>query len=170
MATIQIIKFDFLDRFLKWNKSKSSLLISDYKPYSMQKFVKVEGAASVLLDSNFTFFIYTLPQNIIFCATCYFLFHLLRKYGIRASKYFKKFYFLKTTLAVVLLEGNLAYFMFVCFLHLQVAFSFNLADKLSLSFTILLLFALVSFCFCFYLMLFRYLGKRASKFTENIYR
>lgn len=129
----------------------------------MKRFVEVEGTSSVLLDSNFTFFIYTVPQNIIFCVILFFLFRILRKHRF---KFLKKFYFLKSNLTVALLEENLVYFVFVCFSQLQEAFDFSLADKISLIFTILFFFALTLFTFCFYLMLFRYLDERDRFFSE----
>ena len=168
IATIQIMKFDIFERFLGWNKYKSELPISDYRQYSARRFVQVEGNSSVLIDSNFAFFLYTVPQNVLFCLCVCLLFHLLRNH--RVSLYFRKFCFVKTTLAVALLESSLGYFIFVCLSHLQHSFSFNLADKLSLSLTVVFLFGLFLFSFSFYILVFKYLGKQASCFNEYTYR
>lgn len=66
----------------------------------MARFVEVENNSSVFLDSTFSFFVYTAPQNILFSLVVFFVFYLLREY--RVSKFVRKFYFLKSTLAVVL--------------------------------------------------------------------
>lgn len=166
ITTVQLLKFEFLERYLGWNSYKNWLGLSNYKKYSAPRFVEVEGTSSVFLDSNFAFFIYTVPQNILFCLTVYLFFHLLHKY--RMSKYIRKFYFIKTVLAIAFLQENLAYFIFVCFSNLGHPFSFRLADKLSLSFTVISLFALLFFAFCFYLLIYKYLGKRASYFSLPI--
>lgn len=168
IATIQIMKFDFFEKFLGWNKYKNELKISDYRQYSMQRFVQVEGYSSVLIDSNFTFFIYVVPQNALFCLILCLIFQLFRNYEI--SKYIRKFCFINSVLAVALLESSLSYFIFVCLSHLQHSFSFNLVDKLSLSFTVIFLFSLFLFSFSFYILIFKYLGKQASLFNEYTYR
>lgn len=128
----------------------------------------MEGTSSVLVDSNFSFFVYTVPQNILLSFGFYILFYFSRQSKI--SKYIRKFYFLKTTLVIVLLEGNLNYLVFVCFSHLRQAFSFNVADRLSLIFTSLFLFALVHFSLVFYILVFKYLGKNAGLFSDFAYR
>lgn len=144
------------------------LQLSDYKDYSMEKFVEVEGTSSILADSNFPFFIYNASQSILFCLVLYLLFYLIRNYSV--SKYIRKFYFIKTILVISILEENLSYFVFVCFENLSQAFSFHIADKFSLIFTVLFLFSLVIFCLCFYLGVFRYLDKQAGYFAEFTYR
>lgn len=128
ITKLQIIKFDFFEKFLGWNHYKSYLSLSSYFPYTNGKFVEVEGASSALLDSNFTYFVYTVPQNILFCLSLMLMFYLLKNY--RISKVVRKFYFIKTALGVALLEMNLAYFTFVCFTHLNQSFSFCLWNKL----------------------------------------
>lgn len=163
-----MMKFDCLDKFLGWNKYKNLMLKSDYKPFSKKNFVKIEGTSSVLLDSNFAFFIYTVPQNILLCSGLYFLFILLQKWKV--SKYIRKYCFFKTTLIVISLESNLAYFVYICFLNLQNAFSFNLVDKISLSFTVIFLFVLFILGLTFSMLIFKYLGKQASYFNDSAYR
>ena len=122
----------------------------------------------MFIDANFTFFVYTLPQNVLFCVCLYLLFRVVRKYKIR--KYIRKFYFLKTVLAMVLLEENLDYFVFVCFSHLQNSFSFKISDKLASIFTILFLCGLILFTCCFYMLTSKYLGRRAGCFADFTYR
>ena len=105
----------------------------------------------------------------LFCFGIYLLFQLLRKY--RISKFLRRFYFIKTVLAVTVLEENLGYFVFICFSNIsQLAFTFNMADKLSLGVTLLFLFCLCFFSFCFYFLTGKYLGKKASYFAESTYR
>ena len=128
----------------------------------------MEGTSSVLIDSSFAFFIYVVPQSILFCVSLCLIFHLLRNY--RISKYIRKFCFLSSTLAVAILESSLGYFIFVCLSHVLQSFSFKLVDKLSLSFTVIFLFSLFLFSFSFYILVFKYLGKQASYFNEFIYR
>lgn len=65
---------------------------------------------------------------------------------------------------------NLTYFTFVCFTHLKQTFSFDLYNRLELSFTVIFLFSLVLYSLCFYMLVFRYLGKQASYFNELAYR
>ena len=128
ISTIQIIKFDLLEKVFGWNKYKSFLLVENYASYSVKKFVQIEGTSSRLLDSNFTFFIYTAPQNILFCVVLYILYYLLQAYTV--SKHIRKFCFIKITLGIALLESNLAYFVFVCFMNFNSSFSFNWVNKL----------------------------------------
>lgn len=122
----------------------------------------------MLLDSNFSFFVYTVPQNILFCFSLYLLFHLTKQY--RISKCVRRFYFIKTVFAIAMLEENLGYFVFVCFSHLGHSFSFKFADKVSILLSVFLLFCLVVFALCFYLLVAKYLRKKAVYFTEVTYR
>ena len=168
IAKIQLLKFEYLEKLLGWNKVKSFIRISDYRPFSAPRFVNVEGTSSVLLDSNFAFLIYTAPQNILFSLALFFLFHLLKEH--RVSKFIRKFYFLKTTLVLVLWESNFTYFLYVCFSHLRHPFCFNFADKVSAAFTVVFLCTLLLFSFCFYLLISEYLGKKAGHFSEVTYR
>lgn len=121
----------------------------------------------MLIDSNFAFFIYTVPYHVLVCMVLLLLFLSIHKYEI--SKHVRKFYFIKAVVTIVLLEENLGYFVFVCFSHLRLSFTFNLADKLSLSLTLVFLFSLFFFTFCFYFLLSRYLRKRVSYFAELTY-
>ena len=156
------------EKIFGWNKYKSFLSLSNYTSYSVKKFVEVENASSTLLDSNFTFFIYTVPQSILLSVIFYLIFYLLRKR--RISKYLRKFYFIKCSLGVALLESNLEYFVFVCFMNINSSFSFNWANKFELSFAVLFLLSLLSYSFCFYMLMFKYLGKQASYFNDLTYR
>lgn len=146
-----------------WNQYKDRLGLSDYVEYTVTRFVEVEGTSSVLIDSNFSFFVYTVPQNVLFCLFMFLIFHLVKRSRIR--KFVKKFYFIKTVFAIAMLEENLGYFVFVCFSHLGHSFSFKLADKFSLGFTVILLFSLLIFVLCFYLLISEYLRKRATYFS-----
>lgn len=69
-----------------------------------------------------------------------------------------------------MLEENLGYFVFVCFSHLGHSFSFKFADKLAILLSVLLLFCLVVFALCFYLLVAKYLSKKAVYFAEVTYR
>ena len=165
---MQIIKFDLLEKTFGWNKYKNFLSLANYKFYSVEKFVQVEGASSTLLDSNFTFFIYTVPINILFCGLLYLIFYIL--HDGKFSKHLRKFYFIKSALGVALLESNLAYFIFVCLMNLNQSFSFNWGNKIEFVFTILFLLSLLLFTFCSYLLIFKYLGKQAIYFHDMTYR
>lgn len=59
---------------------------------------------------------------------------------------------------------------FICFSHLVQSFTFKFADKISLLFTIVFLFSLFLFSFCFYLLIFKYLRKNSSHFAEHTYK
>lgn len=153
---------------LGWDKYKGRLNISEYSNYTTLIFLTNEGSSSVLLISTFSFFVYTIPQNILFCLILYGIFHILKNY--RISQRIRKFHFLKTVIIIVIFQENLCFLVFICFSHIQHPFSFNFADKLSLTFTVLFLFGCFFFTFAFYFLVFRYLGKKSSYFTEFTYR
>ena len=121
----------------------------------------------MLLDSNLAFFIYTVPQNILFSLTLLLIFYCLQEY--RVSKYIRKFYFIKSVLATALLEENLTYFIFVCFSHLNISFIFRLVDKISLVFTVLYLFGLILFSLCFYPLICQFLKKKSVYFSQHTF-
>ena len=102
ITDIQLLKFEYLEKYLGLNRFKAWLRISDYREYSVPRFVEVEGASSVFLDSNFAFFVYAIPQNTLFCLGILFVFHCVQKYSV--SRYIRKFYFIKSALAIALLE------------------------------------------------------------------
>ena len=98
----------------------------------------------------------------------YVLFRTIREYKI--SVFFRRFFFFWIALLQILFEGNLSYFVYVCFGNLSLAFSFSFADKLSLIFNILFLFVLLLFSVTFYLLLGKFLRKKAGYFIYCFYR
>ena len=107
------MKFEYLEKYVGWTQHKKELGISDYKSYSVPRFVEVEATSSVFIDSNFAYFIYTAPQNVLFCLLLWYVFYLTQSF--RISRHVRKFYFIKTVLVLALLEENLSYFAFACF-------------------------------------------------------
>lgn len=63
VTNLQIIKFDFFEKFFGWNHYRSYLPLSNYMMYTDAKFQQAEESSSALLDSNFTFFVYTVPEH-----------------------------------------------------------------------------------------------------------
>ena len=96
------------------------------------------------------------------------LFRLTREYKI--SVLFRRFFFFNIALLQMLFEGNVAYFIYVCFGNMNMSFSFSFADKLALVFTVLFLFVLLVFSVIFYLLLGKYLMKQAGYFIYCFYR
>lgn len=76
------MKFRFLDNLLGFAKYSNSLPLSNYTEYTQDKFAKIEGSESVLVTSNFAFFLYSIPQNIVVCFLLYALFVMLSRYKI----------------------------------------------------------------------------------------
>lgn len=163
-ATISSIKMNFLDQYLHWNNWSNYLPLSDYMPYSKEKFIQIEGTSSVLVKGAFPYFLYTIPENVLICLFLYFLYIILQKW--RISRYIKSFYFIKTVLLQTLLEGNIAYFTYVCFGHLTTSFHFKYGDKLSLIFTIVFLFIVLIFSISFYPLMGHYFRKKSKLFIS----
>ena len=130
--------------------------------------MEVQSSSHVTLQALYSFFIYTVPQNIVICLIFYLLFRLTSKYKI--SVYFRKFYFIKSALIQTLIEGNVCYFCYVCLSHLSTPFSFQFGDKLSLGFTVVFFWVILMFCFLFYFLITRYLKKKAGYFLSYVYR
>lgn len=57
----------------------------------------------------------------------------------------------------------------MCFNHLNHPFSFHLADKLSLAFTVLFLLSVIYFSLCFYSLICKYLSKKSTYFSERTF-
>lgn len=165
-TSLQLLKLEALDGVFNLQKYGEYLPISEYKPWNRQRFVEIEKSSSVLIKAVFPFFIYVVPLNIVACLAMYFLFQFLRKYKV--SIYLLKFYFIKTVLLQSLLEGNVAYFSFVCFGHIETSFSFKFGDKISLLFMMVFLWIIIIFSFTFYPLIGRYLEKRSSSFIQSI--
>ena len=82
----------------------------------------------------------------------------------------RRYYFFKSVLLQSLLEGNLPYFVYLSFSHLNHAFSFTFFDKLSLIFTLLFLIVVLLFSIAFYLMIGKSLKKTSCYFIYCLYR
>lgn len=163
-ATVSSMKMNCLDQYLHWNDYNNYLPISDYMPYSREKFVQIEGTSSVLIKAAFPYYLYSVPENVLICLLFYFLYIILQKW--RISRYIKSFYFIKTVLLQTLLEGNIAYFTYVCFGHLTTSFHFKYGDKLSLIFTVVFLFMILLFSISFYPLMGHYLKKKSKIFIS----
>lgn len=59
----------------------------------------------------------------------------------------------------------MTYFVYLCFSHLRHCFVFKFVDRMAVGVSVGLLFGLVVFGLGFYLLVFRYLGKKASYFS-----
>ena len=120
--SIEKVKFNILETKLSLNRYSDRLCISDYRPFTREKFVQIEGSSYVVIKAVFSYFVYIVPLNILLCLLLYLFYLALRKNPI--SRYFRRFNFCKTTLMQTLIEGNVVYFTYVCFGHLQTAFNF----------------------------------------------
>ena len=67
----------------------------------MREFVTIEGSSSVVIDSNYPFFVYAIPQNILTCLLFLGIFRFFRKYA--SSKHLRKFLYFKSVLAQLLI-------------------------------------------------------------------
>lgn len=65
---------------------------------------------------------------------------------------------------ISLLEANMLYFFYVCFLNMRQMFVFVFLDKIWGVFMVLVMFCLVVFCCCFYVLVADGLGKNAHHF------
>ena len=166
--TIESIKFNLLESKLHWNQYVGYLRISDYRNFTRPKFLKIQGTSSVLVQAVFPYFVYTIPENILICLGLYLLFKILSQHNI--SRYLRKFYFIKTALLQALIEGNVAYFAYVSFGHLQTSFNFSFKDKFSLVFTVVFLWFIVLFSFAYYPLVNFFLKKKAGYFLSYVYR
>lgn len=73
-------------------------------------------------------------------------------------------------LIFTLFDQNLLYFVYVCFSHLEMSFTFKIADKISLIFTVFLLFGLLTFALNFYFLIGKYLRKSTRHFHNRLHR
>ena len=167
-ASIESFKFNLFETRLHWREYCGTMGFSDYRKFTRQKFVSIESSSSVLLNAASSFFLYTIPETLLFCLFLYCLFCIIRNYKI--SQHFRKYYFIKTVLLRTLLEGNIAYFIYVCFGHLAMPFTFDFYDRLSLSFTVVFLWVLLVFSLIFYSLIGRYLQNKAGHFLYCYYR
>lgn len=162
------MKFRFLDNFIGLAHYAKDLHVSNYSQYTLSKFEEIEGSDSVFVKSNFSFFIYNIPENIVVCFFLYALFAMLSVNKI--SRFLRVYYFIRVVLAQNLIEENLSYFVYLSFSHLSHPFNYTLPDKISLVVTIFILFCLTVFSFTFYFLICRYLKKRSGLFVQNFYR
>ena len=153
---------------MHWEKFSNILPISDYTPYTAKEFVEIESSSSVVIKALFTYFIYTIPENILVCCLLYFIFKLLKKYEI--SKHIRRYYFIKSVLLQTLIEGNISYFAYVSFGHLSNSFSFKFYDKQSLIFCLLFIWAFFLYSLVYYPLVGCFLKKKACYFIEGLYR
>lgn len=142
--------------------------LSNYQPYTLQKFVTIESESTVLIQIGCPYFVYIVPLTILISLFLYLIFRLLSKYQI--SKYVRKYYFIKTVIPLLLIEGNMVYFTYISFGHLCLAFSFTWRDKLALVFTTLFFGLVVILAFSFYSLLGEFLKQKTGYFLNCYYR
>lgn len=145
---------------------KGYVTFGNYLNFTNQIFVEVESSSTVLIESNFSFFVYMVPCNIIFCLFFKTLFKILSRFPIK--KYLKRYKYFKTMVIKVLLLENVSYFVFVSLNHIHLSFHFLFGDKLNLIFTLLYLFAIFFLTFTFYWMGMKHCRKFSKFFMENI--
>lgn len=147
---IETVKNTFLDTYFGWEKYKSVIPISDHTNFTRKRFLDIEGSSSVLVDSNFSYFVYTIPFNILISLIFYVLFRLLQKYEI--SKYFRKYYFVIESLTQVLIEGNIIYFSYVTYNNFSNSWTINFMDKVALLLNIIFFFFISIFSLTYYFL------------------
>lgn len=123
----------------------------------------------MVIHAIFPYFIYTIPLNIFYCILLFLFFHLIYNYKI--SILIRRFYFFTAALFQMLLEGNIAYFSFICFGNITaIPFSFSFFDKIALGITLLFFFIIITFIFSFYFLIGKYLQKQSCYFIYCYYR
>ena len=100
-AELELLKFDIVYRFINFQELKSKIFVSDYKPFTRKKYVQIEQSSSVLLDTMFTFFVYTIPVNVAASVLFFIVFKMTSSCEI--SKLWRKYYFIKSTIMQTLL-------------------------------------------------------------------
>ena len=162
------MKFRVLSNFVDTDQLIEQMPLSDYSAYTEPKFQQIETSDSVLLKVIFSFFIYTVPSNLLICFICYWIFKAIYKFKV--SILFRRYYFFTGTIIQILFEGNISYFTFCCFNHLGHSFSFSFADKLSLLFTVMFLFIVLMLSISFYFLIGHLYKKLSSYFIYCFYR
>lgn len=96
------------------------------------------------------------------------MFRLLNRYNV--SRYLRSFYFIKSVIIQSCIDGNQAYFFYVCFSHLSYPFAITIIDKFCLVLTLLFLLFLVLFSLTYYFLLGEFLKKESCYFIFCLYR
>lgn len=91
------MKFSLLSNYINFTDVKTFVPMSNYASFTDEKFLGNEDSSSVLLDSNFPFFLFFAPQAIAICLFQYALYLLLKKSKI--GKWLRPSYFVKTSVA-----------------------------------------------------------------------
>ena len=81
-ASIESFKFNLFETRLHWREYCGTMGFSDYRKFTRQKFVSIESSSSVLLNAASSFFLYTIPETLLFCLFLYCLFCIIRNYKI----------------------------------------------------------------------------------------
>lgn len=167
-AEIELLKSDVLNKPFQLLRYKSVIFISNFTLFTPTRYAEIENSSIILLDTAFSYFIYTIPLVIVTCIALDQIFRILSTRKI--SSYLRKYFFLKTTIIQTLLEGNIAYFTYVCFGNLNLSFSFYFVDKILIGTTVVFLWVIVLFSLIFYPLIGKYLKKRAGYFIYCVYR
>lgn len=93
VTTIEVLKFEVLDKFLGWMQYTDTISDTGKKYYSKKAFVNIDGAFKIPVDAFFPYLVYTIPQTILTCVIFFLIFHMTKEYKI--SKLFRKFSFFK---------------------------------------------------------------------------
>lgn len=78
VTTIEVLKFEVLDKFLGWMEHVDDVSDTQKKYYAKKLFVNIEGAFKIPVDAFFPYVIYTIPQTILTCVIFYFVFHMTK--------------------------------------------------------------------------------------------
>lgn len=91
-----------MQELLNLSRFKKYLPISNYINFTDPRFDQNEGASSVLIDCNFQYFIFTVPETIIVTLLLYFI-HLLTKKR-KFHKFVKIFRYVKPVILQLLFQ------------------------------------------------------------------
>ena len=130
--------------------------------------MEVDDVDDCFFRGMFQFFVFFLPQTLILCLVFRKVFNLLFNYKI--SILFRRFYFTPCVLIQMLVETNLAFFTYLIFKQIGVAFSFQFTDKIFLALSILIFGIFLVFSLCSYFIGNQIYGKGFGYFIYCYYR
>ena len=142
------------------------LPISNYTMFSRVSIVKNDGEQS-LTKNLFFFFTGSIPLTILTSLFLYGIFKLTFNYKI--STFFRRQSFLFCHITQVLLESNLAYFIFDSLSQLEVLVVFTFYDKVFMILSITFFFVCIMFAVGYYFYVQR-LKQQACYFIDCLYR
>ena len=130
--------------------------------------MEIDGVDDVFVRKIYSFLFFTIPQMLMLCGILKGIFLLLFNYKI--SVFFRRYSFVFPSSVQMLLEGNVAYFTFIAFNQMKVAFSFKFIDKLSIVVCVCFFGFLFIGSICFYVICNQFYQKQFGYFLYCVFR